>query len=63
MIVGVKKVVCTCGKEMERTGGVFGDGTPTIDTYLCFDCGNAVNVVTLSQEESNRLTKEIRDGH
>jgi len=26
MIVGVKGVVCTCGKDMRRTGGVFARG-------------------------------------
>lgn len=44
-IIGVSKVICTCGKEMERTGGVFGE--LTYSTYICRKCDKAVNVYDL----------------
>ena len=46
MQVGVRKVVCTCGKEMRRMGGTFGGGKPTTDTYHCYRCQKHVVVVT-----------------
>ena len=55
-LLGVKSVVCTCGEEMERTGGQFG-GSVTYDTYYCRTCHKAVNVVDLSKE----TVKEMED--
>ena len=51
MIVGVKKVICTCEKEMRRTGGSFGGDLPTTETYYCYDCQKHVIVVTPKREE------------
>ena len=52
--LGVKLIVCTCGKEMERTGGQFG-GSITYDTYYCRTCHKAVNVVDLPQAEVKEM--------
>jgi len=53
-IVGVKTVICTCGKEMVRTGGVFGPDL-FMDSYLCLNCPKVVNVITLSEDEAERM--------
>lgn len=57
-IIGVKSVICTCGKEMERTGGVFG-GSVTFDTHICYDCDKAVNVLNLPEEEVAEMRKHL----
>ena len=59
MKVGVKKVVCTCGKEMRRTGGVFG-GEITTDTYYCGDCQKHIIVVTPNKEEQEEFAEKVR---
>lgn len=53
-IIGVKSVICTCGKVMERTGGQFG-GSITLDTYYCQTCHKAVNVVNLPKAEVDEM--------
>lgn len=58
-IVGVKKVVCTCGEDMRRTGGVFG-GEMTTDTYYCDDCQKHIIVVTPKREEQVEFVLKIR---
>ena len=58
-IIGVKQVVCTCSREMERTGGQFG-GSITYDTYYCFSCRKAVNVVDLPKEEVDEMEEILR---
>lgn len=57
-MAGVKKVVCTCGKKMENTGGVFG-GEITNDTYYCSDCRKHVIVVTPNQEEQEKFAQRV----
>jgi hypothetical protein len=60
MIVGVSKVICTCNKEMIRTGGVFGEVCSY--TYYCNYCKKYVLVITpndINQKEfSERIKKE-----
>jgi len=58
MIVGVKKVVCTCGKDMRRTGGVFG-GEITSDTYYCDDCQKHIIVITPKTKEQAEFTSML----
>jgi len=58
MIVGVKEVICTCGKDMIRTGGVFG-GEQTTDTYYCRDCQKHIIVVTPRQLEQDEFATRI----
>lgn len=54
IIVGVKSVTCTCGKEMKRLGSIFSPEYYST-TYLCSDCKKAVNVIDLPEEEVKRL--------
>jgi hypothetical protein len=42
-LIGIKEIVCHCGKKMERLGGVFGS-TLVYSTYYCDVCKQAVNV-------------------
>ena len=58
MIVGVKKVVCTCWKDMRRTGGVFG-AEVTTDTYYCDDCQKHIIVVTPKREAQEEFAKRL----
>ena len=59
MIVGVKKVVCTCGKEMRRTGGKFG-GERITDTYYCDDCQKHIIIVTPKREEQAEFAERVK---
>ena len=59
MITGVSKVICTCGIEMRRTGGVFG-GAITTDTYYCKDCQKHVIIVTPKTKEQEKFYREMR---
>lgn len=59
MIVGVKKVVCTCELEMRRTGGNFGSDGPTTDTYYCSSCRKHVIVVTPNEKEQEEFTQQV----
>lgn len=59
MIVGVKGVVCTCGKDMERLGGVFG-GKITTDTYYCSGCQKHVIVATPRAEKQEEFALEVK---
>lgn len=59
MIIGVKTVVCTCGAEMRRTGGIFG-GEPTQDTYYCDHCQKHVIVLSPKGEEQKEFAQRIR---
>lgn len=60
LIVGVHKVVCTCGKEMRRTGGVFGGDYPSQDTYYCDDCKKHVIITTPKQEDQEDFVKRLQ---
>lgn len=60
MIVGVHKVICTCEREMRRTGGTFGGDSPTTDTYYCDDCEKHVIVVTPNKEEQSDFTQRLK---
>jgi len=42
--MGVKEIICHCGKKMERLGGKFG-GEVMFDTYRCPSCKQTINVV------------------
>lgn len=55
-IAGVHNVVCTCGRDMVRTGGVY--GSTIMSTYACRSCGKAVNAIDLSEE----AVKELFEG-
>ena len=59
MIVGVKKVICTCEKEMRRTGGSFGGGEQTTDTYYCDACQKHVVVVTPNHKDQEEFTERM----
>jgi len=59
MIVGVKKVFCTCEKEMRRTGGHFGGDTPVTDTYYCRDCRKHIIVVTPKRDEQEDFANRV----
>ena len=59
MIVGVKSVICTCGKTMNRTGGVFGGDEPTQDTYYCRTCQKHIIVVTPNRKEQEEFTQRL----
>jgi len=59
MITGVKKVVCTCGPEMRRTGGHFGGDGPVTDTYYCGSCQKHVIVVTPKEEEQKEFVERL----
>lgn len=59
MIVGVKKVVCTCESEMRRTGGQLG-GEITSDTYYCDSCQKHVIVVTPKKEEQEEFAQKVK---
>jgi hypothetical protein len=43
-MIGVKEVICCCGKKMQRLGGKFG-GEIMFDTYRCDSCKQTINVV------------------
>jgi len=58
MIVGIKRVVCTCGKDMRRTGGVFG-GEITQDTYYCYDCQKHIIVITPKIKEQEEFAERL----
>jgi len=58
MIVGIKKAVCTCGKEMRRTGGVFG-GEQTTDTYYCNDCRKHIVVITPNHKDQEEFAERV----
>jgi len=59
MIVGVHKVICTCDKEMRRTGGTFG-GEITSDTYYCDECKKHIIVVTPKKEEQAEFSQRVQ---
>lgn len=56
---GMMKVVCTCGKDMRRTGGSFG-GNITQDTYCCDDCSKRIIVITPKVKEQEEFAKRVR---
>lgn len=58
MIVGIKKVVCTCGKDMTRTGGVFGEIMS--DTYFCKICQRHVIVVTPNWKDQEEFAQRLK---
>lgn len=58
--IGVDKVVCTCGEDMRRTGGVFG-GAVMSDTYYCSNCKKHVVVVTPKEEEQVDFALRMED--
>ncbi len=60
MLVGVRTVTCTCGKCMVRTGGSFGGGKPTTDTYYCPNCEKHIIVVTPLKEKQGKFSKKIK---
>jgi len=60
MIVGVKKVICTCGKEMVRTGGSFGGDSPSTETYYCSDCRKHVVIITPKELEQKEFAQRAR---
>jgi hypothetical protein len=59
MEVGVNKVICTCGEEMTRTGGVWG-GEITSSTYYCYHCQKHVVVVTPKEEDQKEFVQELK---
>ena len=59
MIVGVRKVICTCEREMRRTGGQFGGDGPVTDTYYCSSCQKHIVVVTPKKEEQEEFTQRL----
>jgi len=61
MIVGVSKVICTCGEEMVRTGGTFGGGGDVVDrsTYGCTDCKKYVIVLTPAQSFQDEFAEKV----
>jgi len=59
MIVGIKKVVCTCGTEMRRTGGVFGE--VVTGTYYCDSCRKHIIVVTPNQKDQEEFAQRIKE--
>lgn len=60
LIVGVRKVVCTCGKEMERKGGVFGGHYASQDSYYCADCQKHVIIITPNQEDQEDFVRRLQ---
>jgi len=58
MILGVKKVICTCGKDMRRTGGVFGSEIIQ-DTYYCDDCQKHIIVITPKTKEQEEFVERV----
>lgn len=60
MIVGVKSVICTCGRVMKRTGGVFGGDPSATDTYYCTTCRKHVIVVTPKKEEQEEFAQRVK---
>jgi len=58
MIIGIKKAICTCGKDMKRTGGMFG-GEITQDTYYCGDCQKHIIVLTPNIKEQGEFTEKL----
>ncbi len=60
LICGVKTIVCTCGKTMERVGGEFGGNLyASADTYYCSECQKHVIVVTPKSEEQESFKDEL----
>ena len=57
MITGVQKVICTCGQDMTKTGGIFGGMSPEQDTYYCQLCQKHVVVVTPKDKEQKEFTQ------
>lgn len=57
MIVGVKRVICTCETEMIRTGGVFGVET-TSSTYYCEGCRKYVLVLTPNEKKQKDFRRK-----
>lgn len=53
-IVGVESVICTCGKEMKRTGGTLGWECDS-STYYCKHCKKVVNVIVLPEDKTNEF--------
>jgi hypothetical protein len=54
--VGVGKVICRCGQEMERTGGVFGgDEVIEKDTYYCHKCEGYVLVLLPNEKHQQEF--------
>ncbi len=62
MIVGIKKVVCTCKLEMKRTGGTFGGDSPATDTYYCRNCQKHIIVVTPKKKEQEEFSRRLAGG-
>lgn len=58
LTVGVKEVVCTCGGQMKRTGGVFGE--IFTDTFYCYNCQKHVVIVTPSHEEQEEFAERMK---
>lgn len=63
MIVGVKKVICTCGEDMIRTGGVFGGESLPQDTYYCANCPKYIVVITPKEKEQTGFTQRFNAHH
>jgi len=59
MIVGVKKVICTCGKAMVRTGGSFGGDSPSTETYYCSACRKHVIIITPRELEQKEFAQRV----
>lgn len=63
MLLGVKKVICTCEREMRRTGGTFGDDRfPDKSTYYCSDCGKHVIVLSPNTKAQEEFRDELQEG-
>jgi len=60
MFVGVGRVVCTCGKNMEGTGAVFGCELTQI-TYYCSSCKKHIIVVTPGIKAQEEFAQRVED--
>lgn len=57
--IGMKKVVHSCGYEMERMGGQFGE--VCVDTYICKKCEDAVNIIWLPENNVKELFESLKE--
>jgi len=60
MIVGVKKVMCTCSRGMVRTGGSFGGDSPSTETYYCSSCAKHVIIIMPNEPEQKEFAQRVR---
>ena len=59
--VGVSKVICHCGQELERTGGVFGgDKVIEKDTYYCSKCKGYILVLIPNERYQREFDEDKR---